>query len=159
MALVLAARQAALPLPAAVAALSPLTDLSQASDTRLTLAAYDPIIVGDSSSRFTTYAGDHDVRDPLVSPVYGDFGGFPPLLIQVGTREVLLSDSVRLARRAREAGVVVTLDVWEGMWHVWQEHPTVPEARAAAAEIGRFLEEHLTGSKGGRNKENQLGTR
>lgn len=76
--------------------------------------------------------------------MYGDFTGFPPLLIQVGTREVLLSDAVRLARRAREGGVDVTLDAWEGMWHVWQDHATAPEAKQAAAEIGRFLEARLT---------------
>lgn len=141
---VLAARRDKLPMPAAVAALSPLTDLSPTSDTRLTLAPYDPLVVGDPTARFALYAGEHDVRDPLISPVYGDFTGFPPLLIQVGTREVLLSDSARLARRAREAGVDVTLDVWEGMWHVWQDHATAPEAKAASAEIGRFLESRLT---------------
>lgn len=145
-ALALAVRNAKLSPPAAIAALSPLTDLSPTSDTRTTLAGYDPIVVGDPTARFALYAGKHDVRDPLISPVYGDFRGLSPLLIQVGTREVLLSDSARLARRAREAGVDVTLDVWEGMWHVWQEHPTAPEARQASAEIGRFLERHLTTS-------------
>jgi acetyl esterase/lipase len=140
----LGARRDKLPLPAAVVALSPLTDLSPTSDTRVTLAAYDPIVVGDPTVRFGAYAGTHDRRDPLISPVYGDFAGFPPLLIQVGTREVLLSDSVRLARRARAAGVDVTLDVWEGMWHVWQDHATAPEARMASEEIARFLEARLT---------------
>jgi acetyl esterase/lipase len=110
----------------------------------VTLAAYDPIIVGDSADRFALYAGTRDVRDPLISPVYANLHGLPPLLIQAGTREVLLSDAVRLARRAREAGVDVTLDIWEGMWHVWQENPAVPESRQASMEIGRFLERHLT---------------
>lgn len=142
--LVLAAREARLPMPAALFVLSPLVDLSQASDTRRSLAASDPIVVGNSMGRLAIYAGERDLRDPLVSPVYADLHGLPPLLVQVGTREVLLSDSVRLARRAREAGVDVTLDVWEGMWHVWQEHPTVPEARQASAEAGRFLARHLT---------------
>ncbi len=140
----LAAQRDKLPLPAAVAALSPLGDLTPASDTRTTLADWDPIVVGDPTERFALYAGQHDPRDPLISPVYADFTGFPPLLIQVGTREVLLSDSIRLARRARAAGVDVTLDPWEGMWHVWQDHATAPEARQAAAEVGRFLEARLT---------------
>ncbi len=140
----LAARRDGLSMPAAVAALSPLGDLTPASDTRTTLAAWDPIVVGDPTARFALYAGTHDPRDPLISPVYADFTGFPPLLIQVGTREVLLSDSIRLARRARAAGVDITLDAWEGMWHVWQDHATAPEARQAAAEIGRFLEGRLT---------------
>lgn len=131
-------------MPAAVAALSPLGDLTPASDTRTTLADWDPIEVGDPTERFALYAGRHDLRDPLISPVYADFTGFPPLLIQVGTREVLLSDSIRLARRARAAGVDVTLDPLEGMWHLWQDHATAPEARQAAAEVGRFLEARLT---------------
>ena len=145
--LALAIRNAGLPMPAAIAALSPLTDLTPASDTRVTLAAFDPIVVGDPTARYALYAGAHDVKDPLISPVYGDLQGLPPLLIQVGTREVLLSDAARLARRAREAGVDVTLDVWEGMWHVFQEHPTAPEARQASTEIGHFLERHLTGAR------------
>jgi acetyl esterase/lipase len=142
----LAILRAKLPPPAAIAALSPLTDLTPVGDTRSTLADYDPIVVGDPTARFALYAGTRDVRDPLVSPVYADLHGMPPLLIQVGTREVLLSDSVRLARRAREAGVDVTLDVWEGMWHVWQDHALAPEARQASEAIGRFLERHLIGS-------------
>lgn len=140
----LAARCDGLPAPAAVAALSPLGDLTPMSDTRVTLAGWDPIVVGDPTERFGTYAGTHDPRDPLISPVYADFTGFLPLLIQVGTREVLLSDSIRLAREARGAGVDVTLDPWEGMWHVWQDHATAPEAQQASAEIGRFLEARLT---------------
>ena len=143
--LALALVAAGLARPAAIAVLSPTTDLSAGSDTRVTLAAHDPILVGESAERFALYAGTHDLKDPLVSPVYGDLRGLPPLLIQVGTREVLLSDAVRLARRAREARVDVTLDVWEGMWHVWQGHPVAPESRQASAEIGQFLEKHLTG--------------
>jgi acetyl esterase/lipase len=140
----LAARDRKLPMPAAIAALSPVVDLTEVSDTRQSLVGFDPILVSGSTGRIAIYAGNHDLRDPLLSPIYGDLRGLPPLLIQVGTREVLLSDSVRLARRAREAGVPVTLDVWEGMWHVWQEHPTAPEARQASDEIGRFLERQLT---------------
>jgi acetyl esterase/lipase len=143
----LAIGKAKLPAPAAVAALSPLADLTPVGDTRTTLANWDPIVVGDPTGRFGLYAGSHDVRDPLISPVYADLTGFPPLLIQVGTREVLLSDAVRLARRARESGVDVTLDVWEGMWHVWQDHALAPEAAQASREIGRFLERRLTASR------------
>jgi acetyl esterase/lipase len=143
LAFALAARDKNLPMPAAIAALSPATDLSQASDTRQTLAGFDPILIGDASERLAIYAGTHDLKEPLISPVYGDLRGLPPLLIQAGTRETLLSDSVRLARRAREAGVDVTLDIWEGMWHGWQEHPTVPEALTASNEAAKFLEGRL----------------
>jgi acetyl esterase/lipase len=147
-ALALAAREAGLALPAAVAALSPLTDLTAIGDTRQTLADADPILVGDPTARFLVYAGTRDPRDPLISPVYADLRGLPPLLIQVGTREALLSDSVRLARRARDAGVDVTLDVWEGMWHVWQDNVDVPEGAGAVAEIAAFFRRHLRANKG-----------
>ena len=92
------------------------------------------------------YVGDADVYDPLLSPVYADFDGFPPLLIQAGTRELLLSDSIRLARRAREAGVDVTLDLWDGMWHGWHDQPDIPEADAACEQIAAFFVRHLRGN-------------
>ena len=83
-------------------------------------------------------------KDPLISPIYGNFKGFPPLLIQVGTRDLILSDSVRLARKARREGVDVILDVWEGMWHVWHiTWPHVREARQASKEMGQFIKRHL----------------
>lgn len=142
-ALALTARNARLPLPAAIAALSPLTDLTPVGDTRQTLVAFDPIVVGDPTPRYAVYAGDHDPKNPLISPVYAELAGLPPLLIQVGTRETLLSDSVRLARNAREAGVDVTLDVWEGMWHVWQNDGAVPESRRAVDELAAYFRRHL----------------
>ena len=90
------------------------------------------------------YIGDYEASDPLISPVYADYDNFPPLLIQVGTRERLLSDSVRLARSARSAAAAnVTLDVWEGMWHGWQAHPSLPEADVATAEIAQFFLTYL----------------
>jgi acetyl esterase/lipase len=144
--LVLAARAAKLPLPAAVAVLSPMVDLTLAGDTRITLAGSDPVVT-DGGERHRLYPGSHDPRDPLISPVFADFAGFPPLLIQVGTREMLLSDAARLARRARADGVAVTLDVWDGMWHGWQEHATAPEAVQACAEIATFLRTHLDKSE------------
>ncbi|MEO8443847.1 MAG: alpha/beta hydrolase [Gammaproteobacteria bacterium] len=143
LALVLATRSAGLPAPGALVTLSPVTDLTGSGDTREMLKSADPILSGDAPARWAAYLGGHDPKDPLISPVFAELRGLPPLLIQVGTREVLLSDSVRLARRAREAGVDVTLDVWEGMWHVWQGNPDVPEARAAADEVAAFFRRHL----------------
>lgn len=141
--LVLASRDAGLKPPAAVAVLSPVTDLTGAGDTRATLASFDPVLMGDATARWTAYLGGHDPKEPLISPLYGDLKGFPPLLIQVGTREVLLSDSVRLARKARVDGVDVTLDVWEGMWHVWQGNPDAPEASEATDAIVEFFRRHV----------------
>ncbi|TFG85042.1 MAG: alpha/beta hydrolase [Chromatiales bacterium] len=147
LALALAVRDARLPSPAALVALSPVTDMTGAGDTRQTLKDSDPILRGDATVRRSAYVGEHDPRDPLISPIYADLRGLPPLLIQVGTREVLLSDSVRFARRAREAGVEVTLDVWEGMWHVFQGNPDVPEAKQASDEIADFLRRRVTGKR------------
>ncbi|MEZ5564581.1 MAG: alpha/beta hydrolase [Gammaproteobacteria bacterium] len=141
-ALVLAARKAGLPLPAAVVVMSPVADMTNTGDSAVTLANFDPIQTTDKSNRILYMAGA-DPADPLLSTIFADLKGFPPLLIQVGTRDLLLSDSVRLARKARSDGVDVTLDVWDGMWHVWQGNPTVPEAAAASAEVGAFLRRHL----------------
>jgi len=138
---VLAARAAGLPLPAAVVALSPSVDFTREGDTRITLADFDPVLRTPGNPRL--YRGDAPASDPLLSPVFADFSSFPPLLIQVGSREVLLSDSFRLARKARSDGAEVTLDVWDGMWHVWQDVPDLPEAEQACREIAAFFLTHL----------------
>jgi acetyl esterase/lipase len=83
-----------------------------------------------------------ELRNPLASPLHGDPAGLPPLLLQVGTREILLSDSTRFADKARGAGVDVTLEVEEGLIHVWQMFPDVPEAQDAVIRIGEFIERH-----------------
>ena len=143
LALALGARDEGLPQPGALAVLSPSTDQARRGDTQVTLAAFDPILGSGAATPGHVYAGDTPLTNPLISPVYADLTGMGPLLIQVGTREKLLSGSVRLARRAREAGVDVTLDVWEGMWHVWQDHPTIPEAEQASREISAFFRRNL----------------
>jgi acetyl esterase/lipase len=79
-----------------------------------------------------------DRRSPRVSPLFADLGGLPPLLIHVGTHELLLDDSVRLAERARAAGVDVTFKIWEGMFHGFHAVGFLPEAKAALAEIAEF---------------------
>jgi len=141
----LALEQDGKPLPAAIAVISTATDLNVFGDSFITLSNFDPFSKLEAVRvNATKYAGSARRDDPLVSPLYGDFKGFPPLLIQVGTRDFLLSDSVRLARRARTAGVDVTLDVWEGMWHAWHmTWPEVPEAREACREAALFLAKHL----------------
>jgi monoterpene epsilon-lactone hydrolase len=86
------------------------------------------------------YLGGADPHTPLASPLTADLGGLPPLLIQVGTDEILLSDSTRLAERAKAAGIEVTLEVWEGMPHVWQfVASVVPEGQQAIDHIGEFI--------------------
>jgi epsilon-lactone hydrolase len=91
------------------------------------------------------YAGGTEVRTPRLSPLYADLTGLPPMLIQVGTEEILLSDSTRLAEAARAASVDVTLHVYEGMWHVWHLFAwAVPEGKAAIRELGEFVAQRWT---------------
>ena len=93
------------------------------------------------------YVGQNDPRAPLISPLYADLRGLPPLLIHAGESEILLSDATRLAERARAAGVDVTLHVWPAMWHVWHAFvPFLPEARQAVDDIGTFVHTHVTRS-------------
>ena len=89
------------------------------------------------------YLGDTDPRHPLASPVYADLTGLPPLLIQVGTAEVLLDDATRLAQKAESAGVAVVLEPWEGMIHMWHSFAAMlPEGQQAIDRIGEFVQEH-----------------
>ena len=89
------------------------------------------------------YLGDRPRTTPLASPYYADLSGLPPLLLQVGTAEVLLDDSIRLADKARDAGVEVTLEVWDDMPHVWQAFASfLPEARQALENCGEFVKKH-----------------
>ena len=143
LAMALAAREEGLPLPGALVVVSPGIDYTGSGDSYITLADVDPVLRTDPAPRRADYAGDADLSDPLLSPVYANYTGFPPLLIQVGTREVLLSDTVRLARNARAAGVDVTLDVWDGMWHGWHDTPGLPEADQACTEIAEFFASRL----------------
>lgn len=142
--LAVALRDAAEPLPAAIVCMSPWADLAMAGESYRTRAAVDPVCSVETS-RFhaAQYVGAHDPRTALISPVYADLHGLPPLLVQVGDREILLSDATQLAERARADGVEVRLKVWQGMWHVWQLFARyVPEGQQALDEIGAFIRQH-----------------
>lgn len=135
-------RDTGAPLPAAAVCLSPWTDLEGTGDT---LDVDDPMVTPDGLREMgRLYAGEQ-TADPLASPLHADCAGLPPLLVQVGTREVLLDDARRLATRARAAGVEVTLEEEEGLVHVWQAFPGVPESEAAVERIGRWLDRHMNG--------------
>jgi len=136
-----ALRDAGDPLPAAAYLLSPWTDLTGSGESVVTRAVADPMIDGSKiADAGRVYAGDVPLDDPGVSPLFADFRGLPPMLIQTGMDEVLLSDSTRLADRAREAGVDVTLDLAEGMWHVYQAFAgVVPEATDALVRAAVFM--------------------
>lgn len=142
LALLYAARDAGLPLPACYVGLSPWTDLAGTGRSMLELDGIDPWLSADlvfPAAR--AYAGTTDLEDPLVSPLYGDLSGLPPMLVHVGSDEILLDDAVRLVERAREAGVDASLGNFEGLWHVFQAFP-LPESRASLREIGAFIRRH-----------------
>ncbi len=131
--------------PGALILLSPVVDLSGGGDTNKTLAPYDYLDARVLDPAIKAYADPEDWNEPLVSPIRADFTlGFPPTLLQVGTREILLSDSVRLHRALRAAGRSSRLEVYEGMPHVFQPIlAQTPEGRAAWREIADFWIEHL----------------
>ncbi len=141
--LLCALRDAGEPLPAAAVLISPSTDLSMSGRSIQTNAASDAL----ASSAFLTELREvldlRDPRDPSVSPLYSDLSKLPPLLIHVSGDEVLLDDSVRLAEKARAAGVEVTLRVFPGLWHVFHSQPSIREAREAVKEIGFFARDRL----------------
>ncbi len=141
LALLLALRAAGDPLPAAAVCISPLTDMAFTGESIKSKADVDLILDFNKEAQFTKmYLGDTNPRDPLASPLYADLRGLPRLLIQVGSDEILLSDSTRLAEKARAAGVDVTLEVWEGMQHVWHFAASlIPEGRNAIRRIGEFI--------------------
>jgi len=90
------------------------------------------------------YANGHDPKDPLLSPVYGDFRGFPPTILTSGTRDLFLSNTVRVHRKMRAAGVDAELEVFEGQSHAqYQADPTAPETKEYFAEVARFFDAHL----------------
>ena len=132
------------PLPAAGISHSGWTDLAHTGDTFLTKAEVDPLIDREMlEGMAAAYLGDRSRTTPLASPYYADLRGLPPLLVQVGTAEVLLDDSVQFADRAKEAGVDVTLEVWDDMPHVWQAFASfLPEAMEALEHCGQFVLKH-----------------
>jgi monoterpene epsilon-lactone hydrolase len=137
----LTARDRGLPQAAAGVCISPWVDLTCGGATYVTKAAVDPIVTRQSVSMMSeAYAGSDDRKAPLISPLYADLRGLPPLLVHVGSDEVLLDDALGLAERARAAGVDVTLEEWPAMIHVWHWFlPMLAEAERAVGVIGSFV--------------------
>jgi acetyl esterase/lipase len=136
-------RDRGLPLPAAVALLTPEADLTEAGDTFLTNRLLDVTLKGALPECNALYARGHDLTDPYVSPLFGDFSkGFPPTFIQSGTRDLFLSNSVLMHRKLRKAGVEAELHVWEAMPHGGFGFGEVPENREINEELKRFIAKH-----------------
>lgn len=142
LALALAIKGAGLPQPAGFFVISPWADLTQAHATYQTKAASDPGISKDRLDEMAAaYLGGGDARDPLASPVFGDFEGVAPILIQVGSEEALLGDSLLVAERAGHAKVKVQLEVWPEMIHVWHAYGAVLNAaRTAIKDAGAWMD-------------------
>jgi acetyl esterase/lipase len=143
------ARDHGLPLPAAAFVMSPYADLTLAGTTMETKREVDPLMSPENlRTRVTDYTAGQDATIGLISPVFADLSGLPPLLIQAGTHEVLLDDAVRLARQAATADVEVTLDLTPGVPHVFQTfYPILDEAAAALDRAGQFLSAHLASAQ------------
>lgn len=143
-AVTVAARDQGLPLPGAVVMHTPWADLSKTGDSYFTNEGVDPTLPtydGVLAGAARIYAGDAGLKHPLVSPVYADYGrGFPPALLSTGTRDLLLSSTVRLHRQLRRAGVPAELHVFEAMWHGLS---MLPEGQELQAEVLVFLEQNL----------------
>jgi monoterpene epsilon-lactone hydrolase len=138
----LAARDTGLPQPGGLVCLSPWTDLSVSGDSVRTNRSTELVLAPDSTERFVSaYLGQRDARTPLASPLFADLRGLAPTLIQVSGHEILFDDSTRFAAAAQSAGVAVGLQVWDGVWHVWQAMPKLlPEADAALSAIAAFMQ-------------------
>ncbi|HET9926093.1 MAG TPA: alpha/beta hydrolase [Methylomirabilota bacterium] len=136
----LALREARVPLPAGGVCISPWVDLTCSGESYRTKAGVDPIVQQAGVAEMAqAYLGTASPRTPLASPLFADLRGLPPLLIHVGSDEVLLDDAVQLAAQAKAAGVETTIEVWERMIHVWHWFlPMLDEAHAAVETIGRF---------------------
>jgi acetyl esterase/lipase len=145
LAVMLLLRQRSLPLPVAAALMSPWTDLTASGASYASRAEADPIHQRKMVLALAkNYLGeDGNPRDPLASPLFADLAGLPPLMIQVGDRETVRDDSIRLAEEARTAGVDVELQSWDGMIHVFQMFPELVEAHRAIASLSGFLRKHL----------------
>ncbi|MFN0019188.1 MAG: alpha/beta hydrolase fold domain-containing protein [Pirellulaceae bacterium] len=141
---VLKMRDQGLGMPGAVVLWSPWSDITDTGDTYATLQDADPLLYypGNLKNCAAAYAAPEDQRHPYVSPVYGDYTkGFPPTLIQAGTKEIFLSNAVRQYRALDNAGIPVKLDLYEGMWHIFQVfHYDLPESKLARKKVREFLE-------------------
>jgi len=138
-------RDAGEPSPASIVCISPWTDLEMSGNSIKTHAEIDPMLNLQSLKIMASnYIGDSDPRSPLISPIHADLKGISPLLIHVGSDEMLLDDSTRIAEKAKNAEVDVTLKIYDQMWHAWHLNVRLmPEAKNAIEELGSFIRKHF----------------
>jgi acetyl esterase/lipase len=147
LAMILRAKQENLPLPAAIAPGTPWSDLTETGDTYKTNEWLDNVLVSYNGwlvRAAKLYANGHDLKDPQLSPIYGDFAGFPPAMLTSGTRDLFLSLTVLTHRKLRQAGVEAELQVYEGMSHAqYNFDPFAPESKEVFTEIAHFFDKQL----------------
>jgi monoterpene epsilon-lactone hydrolase len=145
--MVLKAKADGLPMPGAIAPGTPMSDTTKVGDTFYTNELVDNVLVsrdGFCDAGAKVYAAGRDLKDPLLSPVYGDMNGFPPSILTSGTRDLLLSNTVRVHRKLRQVGVEAALQVFEGQSHAhYLRDDTAPETREVFEEIARFFDRHM----------------
>ena len=145
--MMLRAKQLGLPMPGAIAPSTPMSDVTKVGDSFYTNEMVDNVLVsrdGFCDAATKVYANGHDLKDPLLSPVYGDMHGFPPAILTTGTRDLLLSNTVRVHRKLRAAGVEAELEVYEGQSHAqFGRDDRLPETKEAYGEIAAFFNKHL----------------
>ena len=143
----LRARQLNLPMPGAISSGTPMSDVTKVGDTFYTNELVDNVLVsrdGFCDAGTKVYAAGHDLKDPLISPVYGDYAGFAPTILTSGTRDLLLSNTVRVHRKLRDAGVESFLQVFEGQSHAhYLRDANAPETKATFKEISIFFDRHM----------------
>ena len=145
--MMLRAKRDGLPMPGAIAPGTPMSDVTKQGDSFQTNTMVDNVLVSadgfcDAATRF--YANGADLKDPMLSPVYGDVRGFPPTILTTGTRDLLLSNTVRMHRALRQVGTEATLQVFEGQSHAqYYRDDRIPEVKEAFDEIALFFDRHL----------------
>lgn len=149
LATLLALKEAGDELPAGGVCMSPVTDHAKEGESMRTKVDLDPMVHPTSSTAYSQmYLAGGDAKAPLASPLYADLKGLPPLLILVGTWEVLLDDSTRFAEKAKASGVPVELEVWNEMIHIWPYFAAIlPEGRQAIERMGTFIKQHAAGAQ------------
>jgi acetyl esterase/lipase len=144
LALAIQLRDRQLPLPSSLTVFSPWTDLTQQA---LYIPECEPVLQPKWTAKAAKlYAGDEPLTNPLISPIFGDLSGLPPLLIQVGNQEMLLNDSERLARAAQRCNVQTKIEIYNSLWHVFQVHAgQLDRATSAMIAAGNHIRDHLAG--------------
>ena len=143
---VLKMKEEEIPLPAAVVCISPWTDLTLSGKTYSTNEESDLLLTYDEiRTAAEMYAGEKDKKNPLISPIFADLEGFPPLFIQVGESEMLYDDGIILGKNAKKAGIKVEVDIWEKMIHSFQlMNDFLPEGKKATEKIGSFITDNFS---------------